>query len=167
MPDKLVSNLAGLGFTQPTPVQRQAVTAMLSGREVLAVAPTGSGKTLAFLVPLVAGVAVAKKYAHEAAHVRGVVLSPTRELGGQTATIARLLCKSTGVSTALASRAIEASGMKAGRVDVLIGIPARMAQMAAAGEVDLARCLYVVMDEADKLFEASGVRGRGGMHLWL
>ena len=46
------SNLAGAGFTEPTPIQRQAATALLAGRELLAVAPTGSGKTLGFLLPL-------------------------------------------------------------------------------------------------------------------
>ncbi len=49
----LCSNLAGSGFTEPTPIQRQAASALLGGRELLAIAPTGSGKTLAFLLPLV------------------------------------------------------------------------------------------------------------------
>ena len=47
------SNLAAGGFVEPTPIQRQAITALLAGRELLAVAPTGSGKTLGFLLPLI------------------------------------------------------------------------------------------------------------------
>lgn len=152
VPPTVLSNLASLGFHDPTPIQRQATTCLLAGRELLAVAPTGSGKTLAFLVPMLSGIARAKTHSKERMHVRGVVLSPTRELGGQTATVARLLAKGTGVSPALASKALETSGRKAGTVDVLVGTPARLAAMSREGE-DLSRCMYLVLDEADKLFE--------------
>jgi len=152
-PPRVLENLEALGFARPTPIQRQSAAALLAGRELLAMAPTGSGKTLAFLVPVVGGIARDKVTSHERAHTRAVVLSPTRELGGQTATVARLLAKGTGVHASLASRALGASGKRPAAVDLLVGTPARVAQMVARGECDLGRCQWVVLDEADKLFE--------------
>jgi hypothetical protein len=61
------SNLTDSGFSEPTPIQRQAATALVAGRELLAIAPTGSGKTLAFLLPLVMRVRVLNKEAEAAA----------------------------------------------------------------------------------------------------
>jgi ATP-dependent RNA helicase DDX52/ROK1 len=60
-PSRSCSNLVSSGFTEPTPIQRQAATALLAGRELLAIAPTGSGKTLAFLLPLVMRVRALKQ----------------------------------------------------------------------------------------------------------
>jgi hypothetical protein len=54
----LLRNLAANGFGAPTPIQAQAIPALLKGAELLAIAPTGSGKTLAFLVPIVVGLKV-------------------------------------------------------------------------------------------------------------
>ena len=68
------------GYRIPTPIQRRAIPAIMSGRDVVAMARTGSGKTAAFLIPM-----LEKLGSHSATvGVRGIVLSPTRELAVQT-----------------------------------------------------------------------------------
>ncbi|KZV14333.1 DEAD-box ATP-dependent RNA helicase 57 [Dorcoceras hygrometricum] len=84
----LLRNLAGLGFEEPTPIQRQAIPVMLSGRECFACAPTGSGKTFAFVCPILMKLQHALKDG-----VRAVILCPTRELAAQTARECKKLSK--------------------------------------------------------------------------
>lgn len=76
----ILRNLAGLGFREPTPIQRQAIPVLLSGRECFACAPTGSGKTFAFICPM-----LIKLKRHSTDGIRAVILSPARELAAQTA----------------------------------------------------------------------------------
>lgn len=90
----LLSRLKEAGFDEPTPIQRQAIPALLENHELLAVAPTGSGKTLAFLLPII--VALRSKD-DEAGGPRALLLSPTKELAQQSHRILRLLCR--GVNT--------------------------------------------------------------------
>nr|CAD1833659.1 unnamed protein product [Ananas comosus var. bracteatus] len=71
---KLLQNLSGLGFKEPTPIQRQAIPVLLSGRECFACAPTGSGKTLAFLFPILMKIKLGTKDG-----VKAVILCPTVE----------------------------------------------------------------------------------------
>ncbi|ONM60189.1 DEAD-box ATP-dependent RNA helicase 57 [Zea mays] len=84
----LVGNLSKLGFQEPTPIQRQAMPILLSGRECFACAPTGSGKTLAFLFPLLMKIKPGSK-----GGVKAVILCPTRELAAQTVRECKKLVK--------------------------------------------------------------------------
>lgn len=77
-PDYLAANIDKFNFSNPTPVQMQAIPAILAKRDVLACAPTGSGKTLAYLIPLL----MLLKF-HRSKGFRAVVISPTRELAQQ------------------------------------------------------------------------------------
>jgi superfamily II DNA/RNA helicase len=90
----LLSRLKEAGFDEPTPIQRQAIPALLENHELLAVAPTGSGKTLAFLLPIICSL---KSKDDEAGGPRALLLSPTKELAQQSHRILRLLCR--GVNT--------------------------------------------------------------------
>ena len=77
-PAYLVSNIEQLGYTVPTPIQRQSIPIILAKRDLLACAPTGSGKTLAYLIPL-----LMKLKSHRSKGFRAVIISPTRELAQQ------------------------------------------------------------------------------------
>ena len=90
----LLGRLAEAGFHEPTPIQRQAIPALLENHELLAVAPTGSGKTLAFLLPIVCAL---RSKDDTAGGPRALLLSPTKELAQQSHRILRLLCR--GVNT--------------------------------------------------------------------
>lgn len=82
---RLRAALPAAGWPDPTPIQRQAVPALLEGRELLAIAPTGSGKTLAFLLPVVAALRAARGAGGDAwpGAPKALLLSPTHELAGQ------------------------------------------------------------------------------------
>src|SRR3954465_4921943 len=76
---RLLRGVADLGFTDPTPIQRDAIPPALAGRDVLACAMTGSGKTAAFVLPLLQRLMAAPA----AGRTRALVLTPTRELAAQ------------------------------------------------------------------------------------
>ena len=153
--------MQALGLAEPTPIQRQAIPAMLDGRELLAVAPTGSGKTFAFLLPILASLRVHRKQkqaddseepAEASAGPRAVVLSPTRELAQQTHREMRLLTQGRRLRGRVLSKATAAAGGW-GAVDVLFATPLRLAALAGRGALDLSGVRWLVLDEADKLFE--------------
>src|SRR5579884_546875 len=77
----LKSNLGKHGFTEPTPVQAQAIGPALAGKDIVATAQTGTGKTLAFVLPLIHRL----QQATARPGVRAVILTPTRELAMQIA----------------------------------------------------------------------------------
>src|SRR5580692_1438190 len=81
---ELVRAVADKGYATPTPIQREAIPAVLAGRDVLAGAQTGTGKTAAFVLPILQNLA-----AHAGRAPRALVLTPTRELAAQVAESAR------------------------------------------------------------------------------
>src|ERR1700690_1911378 len=93
----LKSNLSKLGFTEPTAVQAQAIEPALAGRDLVATAQTGTGKTLAFVLPLVQ--LLGKE--PSAAGIRGLVLSPTRELAIQIHETFAKMAAGTGLRAAV------------------------------------------------------------------
>src|SRR4051795_11072399 len=83
--DRLMATLAGLGYEEPTPIQREAIPLLLSGRDVLAEAPTGTGKTAAFALPLLHRLVAERGDGSKLpdGHISALVLVPTRELAMQ------------------------------------------------------------------------------------
>src|SRR3954452_24457675 len=83
--DRLMATLAGLGYEEPTPIQREAIPLLLSGRDVLAEAPTGTGKTAAFALPLLHRLVAERGDGSKLpdGHLSALVLVPTRELAMQ------------------------------------------------------------------------------------
>ncbi|XP_059305749.1 DEAD-box ATP-dependent RNA helicase 57 isoform X1 [Lycium ferocissimum] len=145
----LLRNLAELGFKEPTPIQRQAIPVLLSGRECFASAPTGSGKTFAFVFPIL------MKLKHTSKDgVRAVILSPTRELASQTTRECRKLAKGKKFYIRLMTKQLAKSGdFSKLRCDVLISTPLRLKFATRKGKLDLSRVEFLVLDESDKLFE--------------
>ena len=146
----------------PTPVQRQAIPAMLAGHELLVCAPTGSGKTVAFLLPLLLLLA-----SHESGGPRAAVLAPSRELAAQTWRVAVVLLASgwRGLKAAVVTRASSASGPGAfGSADIVVTTPGRLAAAVEAGALSLAAVRWVVLDEADKLLDDTfAAQARAGL----
>ena len=87
----LAQAAAEFGFTEPTPIQRAAIPAVLAGRDVLATAQTGSGKTAAFCLPLLQGVLTNKATTPRC--VRALILVPTRELAAQVGDVLQQLTR--------------------------------------------------------------------------
>ena len=93
----LKSNLGKHGFTEPTPVQAQAIEPALAGKDIVATAQTGTGKTLAFVLPLIHR--LQQKPAR--AGIRGVILTPTRELALQIGETFAKMAPGTGLRAAV------------------------------------------------------------------
>ncbi|CAN6176448.1 unnamed protein product [Urochloa humidicola] len=145
----LVGNLSKLGFKEPTPIQRQAIPILLSGRECFACAPTGSGKTLAFLFPLLMKIKPGSK-----GGVKAVILCPTRELAAQTVRECKKFAKGRKYYIKLMTKDLSKSGnFKDMHCDILVSTPLRLDHAVKKRDLDLSSVEYLVLDESDKLFE--------------
>ncbi|XP_050209342.1 DEAD-box ATP-dependent RNA helicase 57 [Mercurialis annua] len=145
----LLHNLVELGFMEPTPIQRQAIPVLLSGRECFACAPTGSGKTLAFICPMFMKLKNSSKDG-----IRGVILCPTRELASQTTRECKKLTKGKLFHIKLMTKELlRTADFSKLRCDILISTPRRLQIAIRKKKVDLSRVEYLVLDESDKLFE--------------
>ncbi|CAN6169046.1 unnamed protein product [Urochloa humidicola] len=145
----LVGNLSKLGFKEPTPIQRQAIPILLSGRECFACAPTGSGKTLAFLFPLLMKIKPGSK-----GGVKAVILCPTRELAAQTLRECKKFAKGRKYYIKLMTKDLSKSGnFKDMHCDILVSTPLRLDHAVKKRDLDLSSVEYLVLDESDKLFE--------------
>ncbi|KAF1357016.1 hypothetical protein BDV97DRAFT_394881 [Delphinella strobiligena] len=150
--------IRNLGFEKPTPIQSQTIPAIMSGRDIIGVAKTGSGKTVAFLLPMFRHIKDQRPLANMEGPI-GLVLAPTRELAQQIHRECRPYLK------ALSLRAVCAYGgapikdqiaeLKRG-AEIIVCTPGRMVDLLAAnaGRVtNLRRVTYVVLDEADRMFD--------------
>jgi ATP-dependent RNA helicase RhlE len=144
-----VAALAHSSIFEPVAVQAMAIPLLLEGRDVVMQASTGSGKTLAFLVPL------AERLGRPAAGPRGLVVVPTRELAIQVHGVLAALTPHT--KTALLYGGIgyasQTTALRGG-VDVVVGTPGRLLDMVGRKQLSLSRVEYLVLDEADVMFDA-------------
>ena len=141
-------HLQKMGIKTPMPVQRQAIPALLKGRDVLARAQTGTGKTLAFLIPLAQKINPGRKY------VQALVITPTRELAQQVNEVMKQVLDGLGIATLAVTggRDFETQKNKlAGKAQVLIGTPGRLLDHIEKGNTDLGGVKFLVLDEVDEM----------------
>src|SRR5262249_8465715 len=145
---ELLRALDALGYEEPTPIQREAVPPLLSGRDLVGQAATGTGKTAAFALPLLQRVEMGGRTP------QALVLVPTRELAVQVAEAihrygreldARVLAIYGGQPIGRQLRALEAG------VDVVVATPGRVLDHLARGTLVVAEVSMVVLDEADEM----------------
>ncbi|MCF0253335.1 MAG: DEAD/DEAH box helicase, partial [Duodenibacillus sp.] len=155
LPAGIVQTVTALGYLQPTPVQVQAIPALLAGRDLLAAAQTGTGKTAAFGLPLIARL-LATLQARPARTVRALVLAPTRELAAQIAEALAAYSKGTALRCALVFGGVnirpQIEALAQG-VDILVATPGRLLDHAGQKTVDLSRVEALVLDEADRMLD--------------
>lgn len=163
----ILRNVEESAWKEPTPVQMQAVPILVAGRDLLAAAPTGSGKTAAFVMPMILRLGV-QRARSEACGVRGLLLAPTRELAAQIhRDVVRLsrgrklrVCLLTKAGSAKAAAATGMDSKKAlSGYDIVVSTPLRLVGLVREAAVSLASVEMVVLDEADKLFDAGAVGG--------
>lgn len=163
----LLKNVEESAWKEPTPVQMQAVPILVAGRDLLAAAPTGSGKTAAFVMPMILRLGV-RRGDSEASGIRGILLAPTRELAAQIhRDIIRLsrgrklrVCLLTKAGAAKAAAATGVDSKKAlSGYDIVVSTPMRLVALVRDGAVSLATVQMIVLDEADKLFDAGSTGG--------
>ncbi len=142
-------------FTQPTPIQNQAIPLALEGHDILGLAQTGTGKTLAFGLPLIDHLlAQPGKPAPKTA--KALILAPTRELVNQIAESLRTLTKKTKlrVATVVGGQSINKQIMFLSRgTDILVATPGRLIDLMERGAVDLGSVRHLVLDEADQMLD--------------
>jgi len=146
---RILSGIEAAGYTHPTPIQQQAIPAILEGHDMIGVAQTGTGKTAAFMLPILHRLAE-----RPGDHVRAVVLAPTRELAEQIHQATRLLGRDIGVrSVALyggVKKRPQAAALRRG-VDVVIACPGRFLDLDGDRALDLSHVEVLVLDEADRM----------------
>jgi len=144
------------GYGAPTPIQQQAVPALLKGQDVVALAPTGSGKTAAYVLPALQHFFLAPPRRPRA--LRQLVLVPTRELALQVAdvfaTLGRELPRQPRVVCAVGGVSINPQMMALrGGADVVVATPGRLLDLLAHNALSLRQVQLLVLDEADRLLE--------------
>ena len=151
--EQLLQGVEALGFTNPTPVQAQAIPVVLQGRDVVASAQTGTGKTAAFTLPVLQLVGQAAKGQKAP---RALIVTPTRELAQQIDAVADKLCAVTGqrVATVIGGERYDRQlkRLKVG-CDVLVATPGRLIDLMERNEADLSHIQILVLDEADRMLD--------------
>jgi DEAD/DEAH box helicase domain protein len=155
LPKAVVDAVTALGYTSPTPVQQQAIPALLSGRDVLAAAQTGTGKTAAFALPVISKMLAVPK-ARASKKVRALVLAPTRELAAQIDENIRAYCAQTELNTVLIFGGVNIRPQTEALLkgcDFLIATPGRLLDHAGQLNVDLSEVEFLILDEADRMLD--------------
>ncbi|HEV3198372.1 MAG TPA: DEAD/DEAH box helicase [Bryobacteraceae bacterium] len=148
----LKSNLSKHGFTELTAVQAQAIEPALAGSDLVATAQTGTGKTLAFVLPLIQ--LLGKE--PSATGIRGLVLSPTRELAIQSHETFAKMAAGTGLRAAVVVGGLnEKTQLQAIRkgAQVVIATPGRLIDFLDRQLVNLGTVRMLVLDEADRMLD--------------
>ncbi len=144
------------GYTEPTPIQKQAIPVILEGKDVLAGAQTGTGKTAGFTLPLLQILMDTPIQKGKARKVRALILTPTRELAAQVAesvgTYGKYLPFSHTVIFGGVGINPQISRLRKG-VDIVIATPGRLLDLAGQGAIDLSHVESLILDEADRMLD--------------
>ena len=147
--------LVPLGYETPTPIQAQAIPHVLEGRDVLGVAQTGTGKTAAFSLPMLHRLGKRNK-ADGRRPIRGLVLSPTRELSAQIGESIRDYTPHMNIHHTVIFGGVkqgkQVAALKRG-VDIVVATPGRLLDLIDQGFINLRHLEYFVLDEADTMLD--------------
>ena len=146
------------GYETPTPIQAQAIPAVLEGHDLLAGAQTGTGKTAAFTLPMLHKLTMSRSTENKFGvyGVRALVLTPTRELAAQVEESVRTYGKYLQLTSAVIFGGVgmnpQIARIKKG-VDILVATPGRLLDLQQQGELDLSTVQMLVLDEADRMLD--------------
>lgn len=148
--------IAEQGYREPTPIQQQAIPAVLEGRDLMASAQTGTGKTAGFTLPLLQHLITHQPHAKGRRPVRALILTPTRELAAQIGENVRDYSKYLNIRSLVVfgGVSINPQMMKLrGGVDVLVATPGRLLDTEHQNAVKLDQIEILVLDEADRMLD--------------
>jgi ATP-dependent RNA helicase RhlE len=144
------------GYTQPTPIQQQAIPVVLQGHDLLAAAQTGTGKTAGFTLPLLQRLSASDAVRNNPNQPRALVLVPTRELAAQVGGSVETYGRHLSIRSAVIFGGVKINPqlvmLKRG-VDVLVATPGRLLDHVQQRTLDLSRIEILVLDEADRMLD--------------
>jgi ATP-dependent RNA helicase RhlE len=144
------------GYSNPTPIQEQAIPEILLGQDLVACAQTGTGKTGAFAIPILNLIHRIVGSAKKVKHIRTLVVTPTRELAIQIDESFKTYGKYTNVKSLVifggVNQVPQVNELKMG-IDVLIATPGRLLDLHKQGYIDLDHLHHLVLDEADQMLD--------------
>lgn len=156
----ILSSLVELGYRRPTDIQYKAITPILAGEDVLAIAQTGTGKTAAFAIPVIHLLHEAKS-SRRSEGIKCVVMVPTHELALQIREVFDKIGSHTRVKTYAIFGGVEQAPQIAQLergIDVLIATPGRLFDLVSQGYLHLNSVEHLVLDEADHMLDLGFVR---------
>ncbi|VFS64504.1 ATP-dependent RNA helicase rhlE [Raoultella planticola] len=148
--------VAEQGYLEPTPIQQQAIPAVLQGRDLMASAQTGTGKTAGFTLPLLQHLIQKEPHAKGRRPVRALILTPTRELAAQIGENVRDYSKYLNIRSLVVFGGVSINPqmmkLRSG-VDVLVATPGRLLDLEHQNAVSLDKVEILVLDEADRMLD--------------
>ncbi|CAN7943548.1 unnamed protein product, partial [Ixodes pacificus] len=154
-PDYCMKMIETQNYTTPTAIQSQGWPIALSGRDMVGIAQTGSGKTLAYILPAIVHI-THQPYLQRGDGPMALVLAPTRELAQQIQQVAADFGKASRIRNTCvfggAPKGSQLRDLERG-VEICIATPGRLIDFLEAGKVNLRRCTYLVLDEADRMLD--------------
>jgi ATP-dependent RNA helicase RhlE len=158
---ELLRAVADQGYSEATPVQREAIPVILQGRDILAGAQTGTGKTAGFTLPLLQRLHATPPTGKGRRPVRALILVPTRELAAQVGESVSTYGKYLPLNSAIIFGGVKINPQiqKLQRgVDILVATPGRLLDHASQRTVDLSTVEILVLDEADRMLDMGFIR---------
>jgi ATP-dependent RNA helicase RhlE len=143
--------IAEMGYTEPTPIQRDTIPTAVTGRDLIGTAQTGTGKTAAFLLPILERLLPAPR-----GRIHALVLTPTRELAIQAIEFLRALGRHSGLrAVAVYGGVGMADQVRAlrGGAEIVVATPGRLLDHMGRGYVDFRELSILVLDEADRMLD--------------
>jgi ATP-dependent RNA helicase RhlE len=160
--EEIVRAVTEQGYTTPTPIQTQAIPAVLSGGDLLAGAQTGTGKTAGFTLPILQRLSrTAGTPAKKGRPIRALILTPTRELAAQVEESVRVYGKHLPLNSTVIFGGVginpQIKQLSDG-VDILVATPGRLLDHMQQGTVNLNNIEILVLDEADRMLDMGFIR---------
>ncbi len=152
--EALQNAVADKGYDTPSPIQAQAIPAVLEGRDVMAAAQTGTGKTAGFTLPLLERLRSGQPAGHN--QVRALVLTPTRELAAQVAESVATYGKHLPLKSSVVFGGVKINPQMQrlrGGVDILVATPGRLLDLYQQNAVKFDKLEVLVLDEADRMLD--------------
>lgn len=153
---KIVQAVTEQGYTTPTPIQAQAITPVLHGKDVMAAAQTGTGKTAGFTLPMIERLMNATSPRPKGNYARALVLTPTRELAAQVADSITQYSRNVPIKSRVVFGGVKINPqMQAlrGGVDILVATPGRLLDLCNQNAIKLDKIELFVLDEADRMLD--------------
>lgn len=158
--DALVRAVTEQGYSEPTPIQSQAIPVVLAGGDLMAGAQTGTGKTAGFTLPILQRL-ISTPTPPGRKKIRVLVLVPTRELAAQVEESVRVYGKHTAISSLVVFGGVsinpQISALRRG-VDILVATPGRLLDHIGQKTVDLSNVETLILDEADRMLDMGFIR---------